>query len=88
MKTEKLRIELWKHDADAVPWPKAIYEPNGKTYLPIWDEKQINLEFMQAYIGQEVEVWIQVGMVPKELQSETKLTRVEKVNGLWEFEVV
>lgn len=86
MKTNKLRIELWKHDEFAVPWPKAIYEPNGKIYMPPWDEKLIDLEFMQAYIGQEIEVWIQVGMVEKQLQPDKKLVRVEKVGGFWEFE--
>ena len=86
MKTKNLRIELWKHDATAVPWPKAIYEPSGKIYMPEWDESKIDLEFMQKYIGQEIEVWIQVGMAEKELQPDKKLIRVEKVNGLWEFE--
>lgn len=86
MKTDKLRIELWKHDELAVPWPKAIYEPSGETYLPPWDEKLIDLEFMKKYIGQEVEVWVQIGMIPKELQLDKKLIRVEKIGGLWEFE--
>lgn len=82
----KLKIEMWKHDSDSVPWPKAIYEPNGKIYIPPWNEKLIDLEFMQQYIEQEIEVWIQIGMIPKELQPDKKLIRVEKVNGLWEFD--
>ena len=86
MKTKNLRIELWKHDITAVPWPKAIYEPSGKIYMPEWDESKIDLEFMQKYIGQEVEVWVQIGMEPKKLEPDKKLIRVEKVNGLWEFE--
>lgn len=88
MKTDKLRIELWKSDELSVPWPKAIYEPTGSVYIPPWDEKLIDLEFMQKYIGQEIEVWIQISMVPKELQPDKKLIRVEKVNGLWEFETI
>lgn len=84
----KLKIEMWKHDSDSVLWPKAIYEPNGKIYMPPWNEKLIDLEFMQQYIEQEIEVWIQIGMVPKELQPDKKLIRVKKVNGLWEFETI
>lgn len=88
MKINKLRIELWKNDESSVPWPKAIYEPNGNVYLPIWDEARIDLEFMQKYIGKPIEVYIQVGMTPKELHPDKKLIRVEKVNGLWEFETI
>lgn len=86
MKIDKLRIELWKHDSDTVPWPKAVYEPCGKIYVPEWDEKKIDLEFMKKYIGEPVEVYIKVGMDEKKLQPDKKLIRVEKVNGLWEFE--
>ncbi len=84
--TKKLKVELWTHDEDSVWWPKLITEPDGKQYLPPWNEKEIDLEFMGKYVGEEIEVWTQVSMMPKKLSVE-KLVRVQKdEKGNWGFQ--
>lgn len=88
-----LRIRLWVFPMFSVPFPYEIVEPNGQQYLPdlpVEDDlvpdgkkaaRMLDLEFMVKYIGEPVDVYVQ-GIK----QPDTKLTRVEKVNGLWEFE--
>lgn len=81
----RLRVELWTHDEDSVWWPKVITEPDGTQYIPPWDEHKIDLEFMKKYIGQDIDVWSQISMMPKTKVIE-KLVRVEQINGIWGFE--
>jgi hypothetical protein len=82
---KKLKVELWTHDENSVWWPKAITEPDGTLYIPEWDESKIDLEFMQKYVGQEIEIYFQIGMTPKKLSVE-KLVAVRKDNGIWGFQ--
>lgn len=84
--TKKLKVELWTHDEDSVWWPKLITEPDGTQYIPPWDESKIDLEFMQKYVGQEIEVWTQVSMMPKKMVVEKLMAVVKDSSGCWGFQ--
>ena len=75
-----LKIELWKKDDTSMWWPKLITEPSGNKYVVEWDENSMDLRpIMSKYIGQEIDIYTQMGTYPKEHKTE-KLIKVDKIS--------
>ena len=88
-----LRIRMWVFPQWNLPFPYEIIEPDGTQYLPalpseddlVLDEKKaarvLDLSFMAKYIGQPVDIYIQ-----GQKQPDTKLIKVQRIDGIWSFE--
>jgi hypothetical protein len=88
-----LRVRMWIFPMFRDPFPYEIVEPDGTQYLPalpveddlVDDEhkaaRMLDLSFMIKYIGQPIDVYIQ-GIK----QTDSKLTKVARIDGLWSFD--
>ncbi len=88
-----LRVRMWVFPMFKDPFPYEIVEPDGTQHLPALpteddlvpnDKKAarvLDLEFMIKYIGQPIDVYIQ-GLK----QPDAKLTKVQRIDGLWGFD--
>ena len=75
----KLKIELWYHEDNGVPWPKLITFPDGEFVLPPWNDSLDLRQWLEPYIGELIEVITFVGQGPKTVRTE-KLIKVEKID--------